>query len=344
MEIAKLSELKKLRHLNVEALNGRAINMMALWEDGSWHLWFPTADGTLMEMHPVDAAHSVYWGKSAARDEDVRFSLFEILWQRASFPDVVPLIHAIADDFHLMAASAAKLEHFHAHAKDTEGTLVSSFVRSELEYILIVARSVFDLTQEALSRCWNNHMVSLDPEAEAIRRRHPLPASFAKVLYRAKVARTSANLVADYALPPSLAQTYLDYEPFFSRLRELRDGIIHGISRNNGIFVTEKGFCVVPTMRPFSDFPWKAEHHFNESIVSLKPWIAHIVSGTIDACSALLFSLANSTQLPGDIAEGYRVFLRDPANGALLRLLEAETGDQVWWSRTTESLQPTTNP
>ncbi|CCV11757.1 hypothetical protein MESS4_340079 [Mesorhizobium sp. STM 4661] len=36
-----------------------------------------------MEMRPVDAAHSAYWGESAARDEDVCFGLLEILWQRA---------------------------------------------------------------------------------------------------------------------------------------------------------------------------------------------------------------------------------------------------------------------
>lgn len=102
---------------------------------------------------------------------------------------------------------------------------------------------------------------------------------------------------------------------------------ISAISRADGIFVTEKGFCVLPTMRPFSDFPWKAEHYFNENIVSLKPWIAHIIARTIEACSALLLSLANAnaTRLPTEIAEGYRVFLRDPANRALLRLLEAET-------------------
>jgi hypothetical protein len=57
------SELKKLRHLNFEALNGRLINMMPLWEDDTWHLWIQNPDGTLMELHPIDAAHSAYWGK-----------------------------------------------------------------------------------------------------------------------------------------------------------------------------------------------------------------------------------------------------------------------------------------
>ncbi|OBP72346.1 hypothetical protein BAE42_16170 [Mesorhizobium loti] len=39
-----------------------------------------------MEMRPVDAARSAYWGESAARDEDVCFGLLEILWQRARLP------------------------------------------------------------------------------------------------------------------------------------------------------------------------------------------------------------------------------------------------------------------
>ncbi|BCH12784.1 hypothetical protein MesoLj131c_70420 (plasmid) [Mesorhizobium sp. 131-3-5] len=56
-----------------------------------------------------------------------------------------------------------------------------------------------------------------------------------------------------------------------------------------------------------------------------------------------MLSLANATRLPTEIAEGYRVFLRDPANRALLRLLEAETGDQAWWSDATELRQPASN-
>lgn len=337
MERMKLSELAKLRHLNVTALNGRAINMMPLWEDSGWHLWIQKPDDTLMEMKVVDAALSTYWAKSTARPDDMWIGLLDLMWQRVSYPDIAPLIFAVTEDFHLLAASAAKLEHFHKHREDIGRSLAPSFVKSELEYILIVARSVFDLSQEVLSRCWNKYIILIDPNADAKRRKFPLPARFSKVLYHNNKARSAQELIDHYALPPVIAEHYVESESFFASLRHWRDHIIHGISRMDGIFVTEKGFCVSPKSKTFSDFPWKLEHRFNENIVSLKPWVAHIVLETMDACSALLGSFANAMQLPEEIAPGYRVFLRDPANGALARLLEADSGKQIWWSEEAEA-------
>lgn len=340
MERMKLSELAKLRHLNVTALNGRTINMMPLWEDGSWHLWFQKSDDTLMEIKVVDAAHSTYWAKNTACPEDMWIGLLDLMWQRASYADVAPLISAVTDDFHLLAASAAKLEYFHKYREDIKNTLAGSFIKSELEYILIVARSVFDLSQEALAYCWNKHIALIDSEADAKRRKFPLPTTFSKVLYRRNTVRSAQDLIEHYAIPQLLAEQYIKYEPFFGSLRSWRDQIIHGISRLDEIYVTEKGFCVSPKSRPFSNFSWRPEHYYNENIVSLKPWVASIVLGTMEACSALLWSFANTIQLPEDIAPGYRVFLRDPANGALARLLEADSGKQIWWSEEVETINP----
>lgn len=46
---------------------------------------------------------------------------------------------------------------------------------------------------------------------------------------------------------------------------------------------------------------------------------------------------------PEELAPGYRVLLRDPANPALLRLLEAATGKRVWWNPEGET-QPAETP
>lgn len=325
-------ELGKLPHLNLTELNGRKVNLMPLWQGGSWHLWVPTPDGKLIEMKPVDAAQSLYLGKSSAHPDDFWIAILDLMWQRASFPDVVPLVSAIADDFHLLATSAAKLEYFHKHGNDINSTLAASFVESELEYIIIVARSVFDLTQEVLSLCWNKYFALLDSEADALRRRHPLPPKLSKVLYSNKSPRSSSDLVAFYALPQNLAETYAKHEPFFFSLRDWRDRIIHGINRSGDVFVTEKGFCTSPTSKIFSDFSWQPDHYYNENVVSLKPWVAHLILKTMEACSDLLYSFAQVMPLPEEIAPGYRVYLRDPSNAALRRLLEAQSGKMVWWS------------
>jgi hypothetical protein len=111
------------------------------------------------------------------------------------------------------------------------------------------------------------------------------------------------------------------------------DGIIHGGSSVELIYVTEKGFCVDPRSKYYNGFPWKPEHYYNPNIVSLRPWIANIVLRTIEACLEIMFSLASEIPFPAAIAPGHQVFIRDPANKALIQLLEVDQGNLVWWGQ-----------
>ena len=103
------------------------------------------------------------------------------------------------------------------------------------------------------------------------------------------------------------------------------------------LFNTEKGFCVSPQSKYFEDFPWKPEHYYNENIVSRRPWIANAVLGTIEACSEIMFALASEIRFPDPIAPGHLVFIRDPSNEALIRLLNVHQGRLVWWGEDAEA-------
>lgn len=287
-----------------------------------------------MEIQVVETIHSNYVAKSAARDNDLLIWFAETMWQRASFPDIAHAIQSICDDFHLLAISAAKLEHFFLARDQIGDELLRSFVRTELEYLITVARSVFDLLQEVVAGLWNRHTRLIDPENDKVRKRNRLhDTRFTKAVFKAqKIPKTAAELVEKYALPPALAEQYEKLAPFYETLLEARDKIVHFGKTVDMIFVTEKGFCVDPKLKPFSEFAWKPEHYFNETIVSLLPWFAHIVIGTIDACNSLLGSYARAIPLLPPIAPGYRVFIRDPANDALIRLWKISNGEAVFWS------------
>lgn len=123
----------------------------------------------------------------------------------------------------------------------------------------------------------------------------------------------------------------MKHAPFFLSLRAMRDGIVHGGSSVDLIFVTEKGFCVEPSSRYFRDFSWKPEHYYNPTLTSLRPWLANIVLQTIEACNDIMFSLESAVAFPAAIAPDYQVFIRDPSNQALLRLLDVANGNLVWW-------------
>ena len=339
MGTIKLEELRELEHFNAAALDGRTIRMIPVWDGADWTHWLAAPDGRLIKMKMVDAAHSHYLTKvGPANESDLRIPLVHFVWQRLGFSELIHLIDAIEDDFHLLATSAAKLEHLHATRGSSDDGLVSSFVRSEIEYMLIVARSVFDLLQEIIAGFWNGHVKLLDDPADALKKRNRLPPTFAKVVFAGGAFRSAQKITAKFALPPVTAEQYERHAPFFASLRTSRDRIIHGSSSVGTIFVTEKGFAVSPDSKLFGQYPWKKDHYYNENIVSLMPWVASIVLRTIEACSSVVESLSTVIQFPEELAPGYHVLLRDPANPALLRLLEAANGKRVWWN--TDGGQP----
>jgi hypothetical protein len=99
--------------------------------------------------------------KVRAAQNDTWIQFVDLMWQRANWPEVGRTIQGI-DYFHLLATSVAKLRHFF-EARETIGQgLISSFVQTELEYLITVARSVFDLL-EALATIWSQRVRLIDP-------------------------------------------------------------------------------------------------------------------------------------------------------------------------------------
>jgi hypothetical protein len=210
----------------------------------------------------------------------------------------------------------------------------SDFAKTELEYILMLVRSIFDLLQEALASIWNNHVELLDPEKEAIRKRHKLKETFSDIVLQGNEFRTAEELETKYALPRSLAEAYVSATPFFAKIRDLRNSIVHYGRDLGNIFTTDRGFCVNKDALGFGDLPfWKPEHAENENLVSLLPLLAHIVLNTIAYCGTLVGEFCNVMQMLPAIAPDQRVFVRGPHNESLIWLAYIANGDaEPWWS------------
>jgi hypothetical protein len=329
-----LEDLKVVSYLDVKRLaeSGRTINLMPLWDGAKWHSWVPNIHGRL-----VDAAfvpiEGDYLATAPASGSDLFIPFFHLMWQRASWPEVCPFISAISDDFHNMGTSVTKLKHFFDCRKNLPAGGGGRFAQTELEYLIILARSVFDLLQEIISIIWTGRVRLSEPVAEARRRAGGLPKTFSRIVLREKKhVRSSEEIAKEYELPAELAQAYAAAAPFFSRLRDHRDDVIHGSRKASHVYITERGFCVDPKEPPFSSFEgWKSEHRFNENIVSLLPWVAEIVLGTIRTCNQLLSTFASIIQFPPDIAPGYQVFVRGPYAEPFARVLQVNSGASPWW-------------
>jgi hypothetical protein len=243
------------------------------------------------------------------------------------------MIRAICGDFRNMGVSVAKLRFIFDHRGTLPPLAASRFAETELEYIVILTRSVFDLLQEMISILWRDRVKLLDDAAEARRRSRSLPETFSKlVLEDKRELRTASEIRERFGLPEPLAERYASIAPFFSRLRDTRDAIVHSGSESGHLFDTERGFCVDPTTPPFSFFEeWRQEHRHNENLVSVLPWVAHVILGTIDACNGLVDTFASVIKFPPEIAPGYGVYVRGPHSDALREVLRVDTGGAPWW-------------
>jgi hypothetical protein len=331
----KAEDLKKMPHLNIEGLQGRTVNMMPVWENGEWHMWFAT-DAGLIKGKIVDLSCGDYLAHAPAQPTDLHIPFMHILWQHISWPSITPYIVAISDDIQNLGVSTAKMRFFFDHVSTMRGQTSTSFVTTELEYSVMLARSIFDLFQKLISIVWDQNVRLSDTELERTRKRiGSLPETFSKmVLADKKVLRTSEEIQAKYGLPPTLAKEYESAGHFFSQLRDIRDSLVHGTKPFGTVFETEKGFCVDPKSQPYSGLvEWKAFHYYNENIVSLTPWIAEVAVNTIQTCHRLVLSFATSIAQPPEIAPGYLVYTRGPQNLALMNLLDIKNGSDPWWTK-----------
>ncbi|HEV2348900.1 MAG TPA: hypothetical protein VG028_03535 [Terriglobia bacterium] len=330
-----LEHFRVVSYLNVERLaeTARTIILMPLWDGDKWHLWLPNMEGRLVEVAVPDTIEGDYLATAPARDYDFFIPFVHLMWQRASWPEICPFISAICDDFHNMGTSVAKLKHMFDFRDKLPRGAGGRFAWTELEYLIILSRSVFDLLQETIASIWSSRVRLLEPALEARRRAVKLPKTFSRMVLRdKKELRTSDEIENEYGVPRALAQRYESAAPFFSQLRDHRDSVLHGLGTGRYVFATERGFCVDPKQRPFSSFDgWLPEYHYNENIVSLLPWIAYTILGTIDACNSLLDAFSSIIQFPPDIAPGYQVFIRGPYAEAFVRVVQVNSGASPWW-------------
>ncbi|MGA2054696.1 MAG: hypothetical protein ABSG88_05265 [Bradyrhizobium sp.] len=323
----------KMPHIDAAALQGRTMLLMPVWDGTAWSMWVDAPPGQLTRVQVVEPIRSNYLATVPADKYDFQIPLVDFMWQRASWPEVARQIMGVCHDFHQLATIAAKLEHLHETRETIDANLLTSFVQSEVEQLIIVARSIFDLLQEIMAYFWNDRISLQDPAAEATRRPYKSPDTFAKIALNGELPRTADEITQRYGIPPRTSAMYAKNAQFFVSLRKSRDALVHGGSSVDHVFATEKGFCVDPRSKYYNGFVWKAEHYYNENIVSLRPWIAHTVFRTIEACSETMSAFACDVPFPPPIAPAHKIYIRDPANKALVRLLQVDKGDLIWWGR-----------
>ncbi len=322
----KRDQLAQIPYLDISALGDRRAHLMPLWDGAQWHMWVPRNE-KLEHITPLDAMWVDYVARHPANDSDVTIPFIEFAWQRASWPEACPFISGIIHDFHNLATSVAKIDHYFK-AREQIGKGVTLFVSTEFEHLFIFSKSVLDLLHETVASIWKKRIKLNDPAAD--RRKGALPQRLSRILLReGEVTRSADEIARTFSLPPALSAAYATAAPFFGKIREHRDAFVHGGRQPSWFFDTEKGFCIEKGSPEFNLFTvWKEEHGYNERLVSVRPLIAHLVSQTIATCNDLMESFARQIRFPEEIAPGYKIFTRGLHNTALTQLRMGSP----WWS------------
>ena len=285
-------------------------------DEGRYHIWLQQDTGWL-RLQPVDIAVSDYFAKERASEQDIFSPFVDFLYQNCRSGEVLRLLKCITDDMHNLGACFRKLELYHEEGQRGRGTETRYFVITEIEYIVGVCRSLYDLQQRIAQALW--HLIALKDKTV---KKSELPDTFSSMALHNNNPKTSEELRARYGIGPKLAAYYPGEADFFLKLRKFRNDIEHGGLTPQLVFTTPKGFGVNADSKSFAQFGiWKEETFLPNRIAPLKPVMAFIVGQSLQSMVRFAQALAGETAFAGgEIAPGYRVFMRGYYIDRLARL------------------------
>lgn len=327
----KSSELSKVPYIDVEALAGRPALLFPFWDGIGWKLWLPHGD-VLFEMNAVEFAQGDYIALDAARKTDVFIPCLDSILRAMYARESLRSTQAVVDDVVGVCSSLVKLEMIHRQCVGGNGVVAGDLVRSEIKSLLVLLRSMFDVVYEIVRLRWESVRL-LDEAANKIKQRQTLPKSLSKLILSGESPVAANHLMTKYALPPSIAEAFSAAARNLLLVRGIRDDLVHNGHGVETIFCSEQGFSIGKDGRLARMFGgWRVEHRQNDYLVSLRPVIAHVIGSVLGSVHSIIGSFRECILIPSAIREPYRVFLRHPFAGQLVRTLAVLNGGDPWWS------------
>lgn len=306
---------QELPYLKFEVLEGRPIPLHSFHDGNRWHLWFPLENGLLQPIRVHDCVEMVYLAPQPARIGDAYFGFVNFIYKHVDLKHTHSFVSALTSDVFNLGASLRKLDLLRAF-ENFEGK--SRLVTTELEYLLLLCRSMFDLLQEISSRIWDTVQL-IDTSAK----KRKLPSSFRGVVLHQNNIQSPEEIQNRFGLPPTLAAWYSECAPFFCKLRDARDAIVHQPIQEPLIYIDEKGFSIGVDSSPkqFREMMQWPEHILeNGCIGPLNFFVACFVHETLAACEKFVYAITREIRFAPDFAPDFEFFMRSPSTASLLGL------------------------
>ena len=276
-----------------------------LFHDGEgWRIWLQIEEPGYFIETKAWPAECCYFGRSAEQASDIGSAFLTFIGQRANFKEVMKPFAALQDDYFNLSASLKKLELLRAYHLREHG--VSRLVQTEIEYVFVLCRSMFDLLQEIVAKLWDK-ITLLDGSV----RKRQLKESFSNMVLSGNSMRTSDQLINAFGLPDQLARCYVRHAGLFEKVRLYRDKLVHRGSTVQTIFAGESDFLVDSRLGPFvGEGIWRDDESLPNGLAPLMPVLASVIRGTLIALEDFSMTLAASIMFPPPIAPGFSLYMR----------------------------------
>lgn len=286
-------------------LLGRMVCTTTFYTDGQWQKWLIN-EGRIHFMKIVDLLEGSYFGTAAAAPHDLHLTALNLIAQHACNEGTQQPYMGIWDDLYNIAACVAKLDLVAAH-HDEIGNQAGRMVVTEVEYLAIQCRSIFDYVQKILKALWSQAHSKEDGSSQD----KTLPDSFREVVMKDGKLRTAPDIRDKYKIPAPLAIIYAKHAPFFANLRTMRDAIVHKGVPTPTIFATEKGAYIEATLWPFRTMTtWRPDEFTPNKLVPLKTALGAMVFRTLLAAEELIHAYSLVVDLGPPICPKHVLFLR----------------------------------
>ncbi len=94
-----------------------------------------------------------YFGKKPESDNDAYIEFVNFMYQRWVAKDIARELECMKDDIHDLASCLLKIDLYYKVRNDYS---VSRFVKTEIEYIFTVCRSLYDFLQVIAKKTWSH--------------------------------------------------------------------------------------------------------------------------------------------------------------------------------------------
>jgi len=150
-----VAQLSSVPYLDLTNLAGRFIPSLCFY-DARWRMWIEAGDDRefLIETAAVPA-EACYFSVAAQSDVDLNLGALNFLAQRGCIASVQRAFAGLIDDLFNLSGSLAKIQLLE-RSRETIPNGLSRLATTEVEYIVMLCRSIFDLYQEAMSRLWDS--------------------------------------------------------------------------------------------------------------------------------------------------------------------------------------------